>query len=512
MNSHARVVIGLVAGISIIMIFIVGFHAGGPNVLKVGLYSQLVGAFIGGALVLLSVNFFSRTGAHGASWGRRERLAWTCVGLGCIFWGLGECYWRYMSAQGQNPFPSFADLGYSAFPPFVFIGLLLQPFPGTSRRHVLILLDSLIAMGALFAIAWFLLLGPLAQAPGEATLATILGLYYPTTDIALLSCLIFLLLRGQGRLYRTPAHRISLLILGIGLSVFAISDFFFNILQNAGTYVDGTWIDLGWPLGIMAIGVAAYLRLSLPSAFPLDLFGFRRYTSLAGGRQEQMSFRDPFEGTETNSLAGNTRTNNVDVTQSIVAQTRFGLTQALPYLLVGLLFSVQVLNILSTNRVQQSIRPVLLMVTIFVVCLVIVRQIITMIENEQLVKGQAETLAQLEKVYQDIAQKNTELETGISHLKEIQAQLSNGNLRARAYITDGNLWPLAVGLNRMADRMKRYEYAQVEAQSITQALADLALAIDHQSPTIPFTLPASCPDLPAIHQLVRIINKKVYSR
>ncbi len=476
MNSHTRVVIGSVVGISIVMVLIVGFHLGGPNVLKVGLYSQLLGAFIGGTLVLFSTNVFSQ--AHHTLWGKRERLAWACIGAGCILWGLGECYWRYLAAQGQNPFPSLADLGYSAFPPLVFAGLLLQPFPGTDRRRILILLDSLIAMGALLAIAWFLLLGSLAQAPGEATLAKILGLYYPTTDIALLSSLIFLLIRGQGRLYRTPAHRISLLLLGIGLSVFAISDFFFNILQNAGTYVEGTWSDLGWPLGIMAIGVAAYLRRSLPAILP-------------------------------ESLLGNTQN---DESAALVTQTRFGLTQAIPYFLVAFLFSVQVLNVLSTDKIQQSIRPVLLMATIFVVGLVIARQIVTMIENEQLVKGQADTLAQLERVYRDIAQRNTELEAGIDHLKEIQAQLANGNLRARAHISTGNLWPLAVGINRMADRMIRHEHAQADAQNITQAINDLGIAIDRHTPASPFALPASCHNLPVVHQLLRISNKKVYSQ
>src|SRR5205085_2927256 len=82
---------------------------------------------------------------------------------------------------------------------------------------------------------------------------------------ALLSCVLFLLIRGQGRLYQADARRVSLLVVGIGLCVFATSDFIFNIQQNAGSYVDGTWIDLGWPFGMMIIGIAAYLRRFLPN-------------------------------------------------------------------------------------------------------------------------------------------------------------------------------------------------------------------------------------------------------
>src|SRR5579884_2342558 len=180
-------------------------------------------------------------------------------------WGIGECFWRYFLSQGLQPFPSLADIGYSSLPPLVFLGLLLQPNSGTTRKRVLVLLDSLISMGAILAIAWFLLLGSLAQAPGEADLAKFLGLYYPITDMALLSCVIFLILRGQGRVYEANARRLSLLLIGVGVCVFAVSDFNYNIQNNMQTYVDGTWADLGWPLGLMIIGLAAHLRRFLLS-------------------------------------------------------------------------------------------------------------------------------------------------------------------------------------------------------------------------------------------------------
>ena len=117
------------------------------------------------------------------------------------------------------------------FPSPVFLGLILLP---SSRGHkrTFLLLDSLIAMGAMLSIAWFLLLGSLAQTPAESVLAKFLGLYYPTTDIALLSCIVFLLLRGPDRISQAPARRVSLLVLGLGLGVYAISDFNFNVLQN----------------------------------------------------------------------------------------------------------------------------------------------------------------------------------------------------------------------------------------------------------------------------------------
>src|SRR5258706_13747195 len=120
-------------------------------------------------------------------------------------------------------------------------------------------------MGSILAVAWYLLLGSLAQAPGEANFAKFLGLYYPISDTALLSCVVFLPLRGQGQAYEAAARRAGLLVVGLGLCFFVTSDFIFNIQNNAGTYVEATWIDMGWPLGLMTIGLAAFLRRYLPA-------------------------------------------------------------------------------------------------------------------------------------------------------------------------------------------------------------------------------------------------------
>jgi len=469
MRSHARTVIGSVVGVGILMIFILGFHVGGTGVLRVGLYSQLIGAFIGGALAIVSVHLPITSGEHAEPWLDRERLAWTLIGAGCIMWGIGECFWRYFLALGQNPFPSTADLGYSSFPVLVFLGLLLQPSSGTGRRRSLVLLDSLISMGAILAIAWFVLLGALAQAPGEANLAKFLGLYYPTTDMALLSCVVFLLLRGQGGAYQATARRLSLLVIGGGLCIFATSDFLFNVQQNAGTYVDGTWIDLGWPLGMMTMGVAAYLRRFLP--------------------------RTSGEAIEADARRRSER-------------SVFGPAQGIPYVLLAVLFLVLGLNVLSTERDQQNIRPVLLIATIIVVGLVVVRQIITIRDNERLLRERTATLDQLEAMNHRIAERSAALEAGVTHLKEVQTRLANGDVRARARLTSSELWPLTHGLNLMADRMMRVEQSERYTQKLGKALADLRLALERYPVGSQFVLPASCSDFPEIQQLIRAMGFK----
>ena len=289
-------------------------------------------------------------------------------------------------------------------------------------------------MASMLAIGWYLLLGDLAlHSTVENPLAKFLGLYYPTTDVALLSCVVIMLLRGQGLLYQATARRVALIVVGIGLCFFVVSDFTFNVLQNAGIYVEGTWVDLGWPLGLITIGLAAYLRRFIPLT-PAD-----RIEQRWRRRAERLTF---------------------------------GPEQLLPYFLLVVLFGVLLLNIFSPDAGQRDIRPILLIATIAVVGLVVVRQILTLLDNARLTRRQADALERLEIVNRRvedqariIAERNVALERGVAELKDVQARLANGNLRARARLTGGELLPLAISLNLLADRLMHVEQATNSSSS-----------------------------------------------
>ena len=472
MQSRANTLTAVkaVGWIAAAMIVIVVFHLGGTIALRVGQFSPLTGAFIGGVLVLGSTLTPMRKKERVEPWIKNERLAWLLIGCGVLMWGVGESFWQYYISIGQQPFPSYADIGYSSFPPLVFAGLLLQPSPGTGNRRLLLVLDSLIAMGSILAIAWYLLLGSLAQAPGEANLAKFLGLYYPVADMALLSCVVFLLLRGQGRTYLATARRAGLLAIGIGLCFFVFSDFLFNVQNNAGTYVAGTWIDLGWPLGMMMIGVAAFLRRFLP-ATPIEVIE---------ERMDRVSER------------------------SVFSFSRF-----VPYILLSLLFLALTANVLSSNSDQVAIRPVLLFSTMCVVALVVARQLLTLWENARLAERQAEALEDLERANQRIEQQsrhitehNAELERGIAHLKHVQAQLANGNLQARAELAGGALLPLAGSLNLMAERLMRLGQASIYTQRLFRSLGELSIALERAAAGAPFVVPPSCREFVEINRLL----------
>src|SRR5579863_9464655 len=475
-RANTLTVLKAVGWIAAAMIVIVVFHLGGTIALRIGQFSPLTGAFIGGALTLGSVLYPRSRRENAEPWIKFEQVAWLLIGLGVVMWGFGESFWRYYISMGQTPFPSSADIGYSAFPLLVFAGLLLQPSPGSGSRRLLLLLDSLISMGSILALAWFLLLGSLAQAPGEANIAKFLGLYYPIADTALMSCVLFLLLRGQGRTYAATARRTGLLVIGLGLCFFVFSDFLFNVQNNAGTYVEATWVDLGWPLGMLTIGVAAYLRRYLPATAPEDI-------------DERM--------------------------RQQVEDINFSPVQLLPYVLLAFLLFVLTLNIFTSSPMQVAIRPVLMLATLSVVPLVVIRQILTLRDNATLARKQAETLQGLEYANKRIAeqshaiaQHNLELEHGIDHLKDVQASLANGNLRARARLNNGALLPLAASLNLMAERLVRLWQVNAQAQRLSNALRDLSVAFDSHWNGEPLAIPESCNNLVEISALLRSLHIK----
>jgi len=470
MNTFSTGLLKTLAWIGAGMVVVVVFHLGGSFAHVVGQFSPLTGAFIGGGITLYCASISMRRDENTEHWTGLEQVSWLLIGVGVLVWGLGESFWRYSISIGQTPFPSLADVGYSLFPLLAFTGLLLQPAPANRSRRLVLLMDCFISMGSIFAIAWYLLLGSLVQAPGEANLAKFLGIYYPTADIALLSCVVFLLLRGQGRLYQANARRISLLVIGLGFCFFIGSDFLFNIQNNAGTYVEATWVDMGWPLGMMTIGAAAYIRRFYPATSEDVL-------------QQRLEQR----------------------TESMV----FTPQQLMPYVLLALLFVALALDVLAPDAGQRAIRPVLLFSTLAVVALLVTRQIFTMWDNMRLAGRQAEALEELERANtrveeqsRQIAAHNIELEEGIEHLKTVQAGLANGNLRARAHLTQGALLPLAGSLNLMAERLTRLGQGNLYAQRLVKALGDLSMAFERTSLGVPLAIPESCDELTEVHRLL----------
>jgi two-component system, cell cycle response regulator len=186
---------------------------------------------------------------------RRERAAWLLIGCGLLVWTGGEIYYEAaLAISGSVPIPSPADLGYLAFYPLTYAGLIvllrerIGSFPFTRW------LDGLIAGLAVAALTAALALGPIAAASNTgSTLETATNLAYPVCDLTLLALVVTAAAFTGWR----PGATWSLL--GAGLVVLAASDIAYLLESAQGSYVEGGILDVAWPLGALLLAGAAWV-------------------------------------------------------------------------------------------------------------------------------------------------------------------------------------------------------------------------------------------------------------
>jgi len=186
---------------------------------------------------------------------RRERLAWALLGIGLLAWTAGEIYYSVAFAGSESvPIPSFADAGYLGFYPFAYVALIvlmrnrIGSFPATRW------LDGLIVGTAVAALAAAMALEPIVDASTSGdTAAIVTNLAYPIFDLTLLTLVV------TAAAFTGWRPGLSWLTLGIGLIVLAVSDGIYLLQSAQETYVEGSLLDAGWPLGVLLLAAAAWL-------------------------------------------------------------------------------------------------------------------------------------------------------------------------------------------------------------------------------------------------------------
>jgi diguanylate cyclase (GGDEF)-like protein len=217
---------------------------GGPTVTRgIDDITQLVAAAIAAGAAL----------ARAVRASGRLRASWTLVGLGAGCWAVGETFWSYYEivASRDTPFPSLADVGYLLFPLGTGVGIALRPsraFTGAGIPRVV--LDAVLVVISLFSISWATALGEVYRGGSGNTLADVVSLAYPATDVALLTAVVIVL---------THAHagaRVGLGWLGAGLAAFGMADSSFAYLTTSGSYQTGNLIDACWVGGFLLVACA----------------------------------------------------------------------------------------------------------------------------------------------------------------------------------------------------------------------------------------------------------------
>jgi diguanylate cyclase (GGDEF)-like protein len=187
---------------------------------------------------------------------RRERLAWTLLGLGLLLYAGGEIYYAsVLAGRATVPIPSLADAGYLAFYPLAYAALIVLLRARIGTFPVARWLDGAIVGSAVAALAAAFALGPIIDASSEGqTLAVATNLAYPIADLALLTMVATAASFTGWRPGRSWA------VLGAGLLLLAISDGTYLLQSATGAYVEGTILDAGWLCGVLLVAGAAWIE------------------------------------------------------------------------------------------------------------------------------------------------------------------------------------------------------------------------------------------------------------
>ncbi|MBZ2165414.1 histidine kinase dimerization/phosphoacceptor domain -containing protein [Methanobacterium spitsbergense] len=296
-------------------------------------------------LVVLTLFYATIRSAH---LGLRVQIAWMIMTVAFMVYAIGDILWAILElGLQQNPFPSVADVFYLTFYPLFALGIYyLARFSFTRSEKLKIFIDMgtvIITVGLIF---WTFLIIPTLSSP-ENLFTTNVSAIYIIGDFLLLLVLLRLLYSKVDENYG------SVLFLGMGILVLICTDTIFAFQTLQGTYVSGGLLDTGWILSFVLVGLAAFLQASE------EKFDFQRFSQIRVWFQ------------------------------------RSNLTPYLP--LIWVLIAFTLLIWANDNVITPNLEYIELGVG-FIIVLVIIRQVITLNENKNLITAAGKELNYKNKV------------------------------------------------------------------------------------------------------------------
>ena len=276
------------------------------------------------------------------------------MGLGMVGWSIGQALWSYYQIFSDTPLPSpsWADVGYLLMPVGALPALLalaVEPRPETPdgvRRQasVVFFLDGLIIVGSLFILTWSTALGAVVDAGAPDRPAFGVAIAYPITDVMLVAIVVLFAVTR-----RVPLpYRMQLWLLGFGLVAISLSDSIFAYLVSSGADEMPPATNFGFIAGPLLVAVAAMATA---------------------------------DGSAAAAIAGHPRANRIIERVHLL----------LPYILVaatGCVVGAQIAVGHDIDTTEAAVAWVVL-------GLVLVRQIITLLENTALLERVSATQAEL---------------------------------------------------------------------------------------------------------------------
>jgi diguanylate cyclase (GGDEF)-like protein len=235
--------LGLLAGLLLLYAVVVLRGLGGEGLQEVAgrwVYDAVV---LGGALIVLAR----------AALFEAERRAWLALGVGLLFWALGQTYYSLVLYYASPaPFPSPADLGFLAFYPATYLALVLLLRARVPHLDPLAWVDGLIGALAVAGVAAALIFPPVLRALEGDALGVGVSLAYPCFDLVLLG-----LLSGAFAISKGMRDG-TWLAIALALLLFGASDVVYLSVGGQSTTALNI-ASVGWPLAFLLLAIASWL-------------------------------------------------------------------------------------------------------------------------------------------------------------------------------------------------------------------------------------------------------------
>lgn len=255
-RTWAVLILGVVAAVTVQLLVMAGI--GGEFV------STAVSDFGGILIIGTAAGVIIRTALRFGK-GEPLRRQWLAIGIGVLFYTLGDVVWTYIELiqRVEVPYPGLPDIMYVALYGFLGYGIVSAAY--AYRGLVKIKMPLMISVSVAVvtgAVLYMVLIRDIIADSSVVLLEKLLDLYYPIADLALLlgpAIFIVLVVAQLGRGSLAAPWRFVM----AGMAILAVADTVYQWLEWQGLYAAGSVVDLGWMLGYVLIAVGASIMRDL---------------------------------------------------------------------------------------------------------------------------------------------------------------------------------------------------------------------------------------------------------